>query len=108
MTGELLKDEKDLVILLGSSLVYKQVDILYDLICYIESYSTEDLFEIINAIKKHIPSTVMQWFCEFLIIVRDTTLLNSLLGLPLESELINLVAKLFPEIVNCFVVFWSV
>lgn len=107
MTGELLKDEKDLVILLGSSLVYKQVDILYDLICYIESYSTEDLFEIINAIKKHIPSTIAQWFCEFLIIVRDITLLNSLLNLPLDIELINWVVKSYPEVVDYFVTFWG-
>jgi hypothetical protein len=80
---------------------------LYDIICYIESYSTEDLFEIINAIKKHIPATVIQWFCEFLTIVRDITLLNSLVNLPLDNELIDWVVRSCPEVVEYFIAFWG-
>jgi len=108
MNEALIKEEKDLVVLLGSFLVYKQFDLLYDVVRYIESYSADDLFEIISAIKNHVPATLIYWFASFLSIVKDESLLIYFLRLDIDHDLVSQVTALEPVLVNEFIEFWGV
>lgn len=108
MNDVLMREEKDLVILLGSFLVYKQLDLLYDVVRYIESYSADDLFEVISAIKDHVPATLIYWFASFLSIVKDETLLIHFLRLDIDYDLVSQVSLLEPVLVNEFIEFWGV
>jgi hypothetical protein len=108
MNEALIREEKDLVVLLGSFLVYKQLDSLYDLVRYIESYSADDLFEIINTIKSHVPATLIYWLASFLSIVKDESLLIHFLKLDVDYDLVNQVVELEPVLVNEFIEFWGV
>lgn len=108
MNDALIREEKDLVVLLGSFLVYKQLDLLYDVVRYIESYSADDLFEIINAIKDHVPATLIYWFAGFLSIVKDESLLIHFLKMDVDYGLVSQVTVLEPVLVDEFIEFWGV
>jgi hypothetical protein len=82
--------------------------LLYDMVRYIESYSADDLFEIISAIKSHVPSTLIYWFAGFLSIIKDESLLIHFLKLDIDYDLINQVTLLEPVLVNEFIDFWGV
>jgi len=108
MSGEIIGQEKDLVLLLGSFLVYKQVDCLYELIQYINSYDSSDIFEIIQVVKDHLSNTLIEWFVTLLQLFQEEVILRELLSLPITNEfalaVVNIVS---PEDLNTFISFWG-
>ena len=105
--SDFMSQEKDLVLLLGSFLLYKEFVCLYELIAYVKSYSSDDLINIIGELKKCLPKSVIEWFADFLSIVNEKTSILTISSLLEQQELIPLVVQSSPELVNYFVDFWG-